>query len=302
MAKIPRYDGNLKAFASEQLGNERTLFGELTFADDLTSQVTADFLRGWGIVSPSDSPSLQDFNAIGYTATQLSAYLHQMGVAEYNAEQEYYIGSIAQDGGALYISLVNANAGNDPISSPDQWRPFLSGTKASQEQAESGVDNDSYSTPLRVFQALRSAAASATEALRGVLRVGTQAEVNGGVLDDAIVTPKKLRLGFAASFGTSANYVAFPQWLGSWAIQWGSSTVLTTQTARVNFPIAFNEKPALILTGDTSGGTRVTIGQNNNLSESGFDWTNIGTLEKGVTTMGASVPAVCIFLAIGKVS
>lgn len=128
MAKISRYDGNLKAFASEQLGNERTLFGELTFADDLTSQFTQDFLRGWGIISPSDSPSLQDFNAAMYTNGMLSAYLHQVGVAEYNAQQEYYLGSITNFDGDIYVSRANANIGNNPPSSPSSWRSLVSGS------------------------------------------------------------------------------------------------------------------------------------------------------------------------------
>lgn len=126
MAKIVRYDGNLQAFASAAVGTERTLFGEVTQANDLTSQITADFLRGWGIVGPSDQPALEDFNAVGYTLSQLLAYLHQMGVAEYNATQEYHIGSIVQTGGALYISLQNTNVGNAPASSPLFWSSRIS--------------------------------------------------------------------------------------------------------------------------------------------------------------------------------
>jgi hypothetical protein len=124
MAKIVRYNGNLQAFASAAPGTERTIFGETTQANDLTSQITADFLRGWGIVGPSDSPALEDFNGAMYTHGQLLAYLHQMGVAEYNAAQEYHLGSLTQTGGILYISKVNNNTGNTPASSPTQWDPF----------------------------------------------------------------------------------------------------------------------------------------------------------------------------------
>lgn len=121
MAKIARYNGNLVPFASSALGTERTIFGEVTQADDITSQFTADFLRGWGIVGPSDQPTLQDFNAVSYTHGQILAYLHQMGVAEYNAAQEYHLGSFATVGGVLYASLANNNTGNTPASSPTQW-------------------------------------------------------------------------------------------------------------------------------------------------------------------------------------
>lgn len=121
MAKIARYNGNLKAFASEQLTNERTVFGQTAIADDLTSQFTTEFWRGWGIVGPSDQPSLQDFNALGYTLSQVLAYLHQMGVPEYNAAQEYFIGSRVTVSGVEFVSMTNGNIGNNPLSSPLVW-------------------------------------------------------------------------------------------------------------------------------------------------------------------------------------
>jgi len=67
MAKINRYGGNLEAFASEAIGQERTVFGTETFDDSLTAQINALFRRGWGIVAPASMrPTLQDFNALGY--------------------------------------------------------------------------------------------------------------------------------------------------------------------------------------------------------------------------------------------
>lgn len=122
MAKIVRYNGNLVPFASSSLGTERTLFGEVTQADDITSQYTADFLRGWGIVGPSDQPTLQDFNAVSYTHGQILSYLHQVGVAEYNATQEYHLDSMVNVDGFLYSSLTNTNIGNSPATSPAFWK------------------------------------------------------------------------------------------------------------------------------------------------------------------------------------
>lgn len=123
MSKIARYQGNVRAFASDAQGMERTVFGGTNQADDLTSQITASFLRGWGIVGASEHPSLEDFNAAMYTMSQFIAYQHQMGVAEWHAQQEYHIGSICTHNGESYQSLQNANVGSPPPSA--KWTPVL---------------------------------------------------------------------------------------------------------------------------------------------------------------------------------
>lgn len=123
MSKIARYTGNLRAFGSDAQGLERTLFGETAQADDLTSQVTSAFLRGWGIVGPSENPSLEDFNAAMYTMSQFIAYQHQMGVPEWDANQEYYIGSLCVRAGETYASLVNSNIGSAPPST--KWTQVI---------------------------------------------------------------------------------------------------------------------------------------------------------------------------------
>ncbi|QXX11734.1 phage tail fiber C-terminal domain-containing protein [Salmonella enterica subsp. salamae] len=123
MSKIERYQGNLRAFASGAEGLERTLFGSAAQADDLTSQVTAAFLRGWGIVGASEYPSLEDFNGAMYAMSQFLAYQHQVGVPEWHEDQEYYIGSICTHHGESYQSLTDANVGNEPPS--EQWTPIL---------------------------------------------------------------------------------------------------------------------------------------------------------------------------------
>lgn len=123
MSKIARYQGNVRAFASDAQGLERTVFGGTNQADDLTSQITASFLRGWGIVGASEHPSLEDFNAAMYAMSQFIAYQHQMGVPEWHSEQEYHIGSICTHDGESYQSLLNANVGSQPPSA--KWTPVL---------------------------------------------------------------------------------------------------------------------------------------------------------------------------------
>ena len=136
MSKIERYAGNLRAFGSNAQGLERTLFGETTQADDLTSQVTAAFLRGWGIVGPSENPSLEDFNAAMYALSQFIAYQHQMGIPEWDAAQEYYTGSLCVCGGETYSSLADDNIGSAPPSA--KWTPVLT--------SKNGLTNLGFST------------------------------------------------------------------------------------------------------------------------------------------------------------
>ncbi|WP_261369134.1 phage tail protein [Yersinia mollaretii] len=128
MSKIERYTGNLQAFGSAAQGAERTLFGETSQANDLTSQVTSSFLRGWGIVGPSENPSMEDFNAAMYTMSQFIAYQHQMGIPEWDALQEYYSGSICVRNGEAYLSLVDSNIGSAPPSA--KWTSVLTAKNA----------------------------------------------------------------------------------------------------------------------------------------------------------------------------
>ena len=131
MAKIDRYGGNLEAFASEAQAQERTVFGTETFDDSLTAQINALFRRGWGIVAPTDAPKLQDFNALGYTTTQVLAYLHQMGIAEWNVDQLYYTDSAAIHNGRIWISQVD-----EPTEEPGagaEWETVLSPDDADSE-------------------------------------------------------------------------------------------------------------------------------------------------------------------------
>ncbi|HFQ6644791.1 TPA: hypothetical protein ACTR19_001274 [Yersinia enterocolitica] len=128
MSKIERYTGNLQAFGSAAQGVERTLFGETSQANDLTSQITSAFLRGWGIVGPSENPSMEDFNAAMYTMSQFIAYQHQMGIPEWDALQEYYSGSICVRNGEAYLSLVDSNIGSAPPSA--KWTSVLTAKNA----------------------------------------------------------------------------------------------------------------------------------------------------------------------------
>lgn len=120
MPKINRFNGNLPAFAQNALGLERTIFGSESQSNDLTAQFNADFTRGWGIVSSTENPSREDFNAVCFTLSQTLAYLHQMGVPEWNPQQEYYFASIVTESGGMYISR-GTNTNTRPLTNASAW-------------------------------------------------------------------------------------------------------------------------------------------------------------------------------------
>lgn len=115
MAEIDRFNGNLRAFGADAISTERTVFGDVTQSDALDDNINSDFFRGWGIVGPSENPTKQDFNAMGFTLGQLLAYLFQRGVAEWNVAQEYYAPAIVTHAGGLWLALSD-NTGSEPPS------------------------------------------------------------------------------------------------------------------------------------------------------------------------------------------
>lgn len=129
MAKIARYNGNFKAFAADASAGKRYVFGsDSTASDALTDNMNADFFAGWETIGSSGVPPKQWFNAVGFAATQAAAYLHQMGIAEYDAAQEYPENALTNRSGVVYRSLADGNIGNTPESSPLSWEPTTSQT------------------------------------------------------------------------------------------------------------------------------------------------------------------------------
>ncbi|MDR8014101.1 phage tail protein [Ectopseudomonas guguanensis] len=160
---------------------------------------------------------------------------------------------------------------------------------ATQGDAETGTNNTRRMTALRVFQAIRSLAANATEALRGVLRIGTQDEVNAGVLDNVAVSPKKMRWGFSISL-TTTGYVVLPSWLGGLIFQWGNgATNSGTGKAAITFPLTFPGGAPFMVTGSHFGGGGAIFVVDGSSTFSGSTFTAIVSQVLGGLTTGTSL-------------
>lgn len=141
----------------------------------------------------------------------------------------------------------------------------LRAAQATQVEAEAGTDNTKAMTPLRVFQAIAKVVVQATESAFGWAKVATQVQVDKGVDDATIVTPKKMRWGWAASF-TLNGYILFPTWLGSFLIQWVSVNTTTTATAAFTWPLAYS---SFVRTMGIAHSSAPTIGNVNGVTPNG---------------------------------
>jgi hypothetical protein len=125
MAKITRPTKNIRSFGDDAAATERTIFGDVTETDDLDLNLNSDFFRGWGILAPGAKPPKQYFNGAMFTVSQLISYLFQMGIPEWDTNQEFHTGSLTQVAGTIYQSLSDDNIGNDPTSDVVNWVQFL---------------------------------------------------------------------------------------------------------------------------------------------------------------------------------
>ena len=122
MAKIDRYNGNMEAFAADALSTERTIFGDTAQSDTLDDNITTNFLRGWEIVGVNENPTKQDFNGLAFTLGQLISYLHQRGIAEWNAAQEYFDGSVVTTLVGIYrLKSDGVGSSNPDTDSGVNW-------------------------------------------------------------------------------------------------------------------------------------------------------------------------------------
>lgn len=129
MAEITRYTGNLAAFASSAAAAKRKVFADpATASDTIDGNWVAAFVKGWEHVGPADFPTIQDFNAMGFTLAQVLAYLHQRGVPEWDNAQEYYQGAITSKDDVIYVLHATSSTGDDPAADTAYTNWHIPGT------------------------------------------------------------------------------------------------------------------------------------------------------------------------------
>jgi len=271
MSKITRYNGNLKAFASEATGTERTIFGDTAQSDTLDANITMDLLRGWGVIGVASNPTKQHFNGLAFTLGQLIAYLHQRGVPEWNSAQEYYQGSVV----TTLVGIYRLKSGGVGSSDPD---------------TDGGVNWELIPTQAKVD------AKASLQAAGILVTVGTGGDyptINAALEYLSKLQPVYASAGITATINLLTGFVMAEQVLVrgldlGWITITGADaeTTITNTALTTNFTAAdydFDSYPAF---GVSKGGVLPRIDQ---LFR--FDVANVGDSKHGITAVGAGSSA-----------
>jgi len=181
MPKITRPDTNVQGFGTTTDGTGRTIYGSETQSDDLTANLSAEYLKGWNVLG--QKPPRQWFNGALFTNSQLVSYLFQMGIPEWNANQEYYTNSKCTSpiNGFTYVSKTGTapstpNPGTtDPSLDSTNWR-----IETMQTIGDQTIDGSKTFTSNPLSTATQSTNANALTKYSAVVK-NTGNETIGGV-------------------------------------------------------------------------------------------------------------------------
>lgn len=87
---------------------------------DIITMSDADIKVGWPLTGTP--PPRQRMNFVLNWCANAIRYFMQRGLVDYDAAENYAIGArVIGDDGLTYVSLINANIGNTPSTSPTDW-------------------------------------------------------------------------------------------------------------------------------------------------------------------------------------
>ncbi|MFM4793250.1 gp53-like domain-containing protein [Aeromonas hydrophila] len=182
----------------------------------------------------------------------------------------------------------------DAVPSSQLATEAVKGIAAIATQAEVNTGTDD--TKFVTAKKLLAWVKQASETVLGMMKVATQSQTDTGTDDDVAVTPKKLRSGFAALMSPN-GYVAFPTWMGGLIIQWGRTPdSIANADIVVTLPITFpRDVYSIAFAGDTFPGT---VNFNRTLNELGRGSFKYSAMATGLSTKYAGYG--CYYIAIGR--
>lgn len=87
----------------------------------------------------NNSTTLQNRQALDFLFSRQLKYLYQHGVAEWGADETYFVNSFAVgSNGNLYVSLTDNNKGNNPVTDTTNWQAFPTPAQLAQKVAKAG--------------------------------------------------------------------------------------------------------------------------------------------------------------------
>lgn len=230
------------------------------------AQLALKMLNSWGI-GTDNPPALTAFN--GNTKTGF--------YVGYGAKAPNATPGCPPESAKNLLGIVAVNARNDAT----YYFAFENGPSAASRRYWVGQWNDDIGA---VFWS----------SLMTFDQIATQSQVDAGVADDVIVTPKKLRFGFSFSF-TVNGWIVFPTWLGGGIIQWGSAMGVAGANANLNFPLAWPARLRSIIgvCKGTASTSIVTVFDEANL-------TNTGITFRCNTAANTTVSTPIFWIAVGN--
>lgn len=124
---------------------------------------------------------------------------------------------------------------------------------ATQAEAEAGVVDTKYITPLRAKQAIAALVPAASETVAGLIELASTAEAQGMLDNFRAITPSTLAAALKGSNQTLgiSGYQKLP---GGLILQWGIAAAIGNGTVAISFPIAFPTSCLQVTGGHDSGG------------------------------------------------
>lgn len=141
-----------KIFGGQAPNNEVAVFGSFKtgnpiYTDNIEDLQSTAYEQGWSAaLVANEAPFMEDMNGVQYGFSKQLAYQFQEGIAEYDPNTTYFIGSMVKaldtnNNPIIYKSIVDDNVGQE-LNNTDYWIEWVSGADTSLSNlTQEGIDN-----------------------------------------------------------------------------------------------------------------------------------------------------------------